>query len=183
MKYDYSKSVKIILVLTGKVIQANNILPINNKLYYLFDEFFLGDEPNHVRHLFVIIDEEIKTGDYYYSFVDGKICYANDKYFKLPSDRKIIGTTDNKYGVILPNIPNIPSHFIRQYVDFFNRNTIIRHGKVETDSDGRFKLSRYGELTISPDKIEFTKQEVEELLMYCTAWVSAHPKMTADEIK
>lgn len=141
---------------------------------------------NEFDHLYVISDEEIKEGDWFYykHFGEDIIDKTNentdlvnlnnpDKYFK-----KIIASTDKSL-----ELPQIPQQFIEQYIESYNKNNNIDKVMVEYENgyiDNR-PVSK-GILKVNPDntiniklkqKDIYSKEEVIKIL---------HDFATSDEL-
>jgi hypothetical protein len=84
-----------------------HLIPTENpsKIFYIAENFHLEKgqliEPKSYHNVYIISDEEIKEGDWYYYF--GHIVkYDSDENTLTPNCKKIILTTDQdliKYGV------------------------------------------------------------------------------------
>ena len=94
----------------------------HSPMRYVTDEDFDSDEWNKFgtfQHLYILSDEEIKEGDWYYNELDKAVRKNNT--INHSYHKKIIATTDvlalNKgYSTTGGIVPQIPKHIIEAYV-------------------------------------------------------------------
>lgn len=143
----------------------DKIIAIKTK-YLMEHEDYIG------HHLYIISDDEIKEGDWYYSIQGHTIRQSNkqdiDIFTRTPeiliAFKKIIATTDSSleinsnfdYNQLLPNknnfrfyLPQPSQQFIQKYIEEYNRGNIITDVLVEYENkfDGKEyvdELDAYG---------------------------------------
>jgi len=146
------------------------------------------------QHLYILSDDEIKEGDWFYQNHDKQIhqCLTKSDYFIVavkPSDypieicKKIIATTDSSLTNVYNKdtvkefeilTPSIPQSFIDKYVSEYNKGNVITEVLVEyiNNYDDVERLSDFEEPKLNPDntnniktvKDSWTKEEVIELM-------------------
>jgi len=96
------------------------------------------------QHLYILSDNEIKEGDWYYSYLLNSRYIAPKGFTKSKltnpkSEYKIIASTDpslNKWiklnpGELLQSLPSIPQSFIEEYVSEYNKENKIEEVMVK----------------------------------------------------
>ena len=134
------------------------------------------------QHLYILSDDEIKEGDWYYDEIIGISQKASDlrPELKLPR-KKIIATTDTSLTILSTNsgryVYQLPQSFIEKYVTEYNKGNIITDVLVEyvLEHDLRTsikseefkevpKINKDNTITIKKVKDSWTKEEILEFL-------------------
>lgn len=103
-------------------------------------------------HLYILSDEAIKKGDWYYNFHNQEVCQSN--FSQLPLEfgncKKIIATTDeslcyllephkDQYGDMRYNkfhqLPQPSQEFIKHFVEEYNKGNVIAEVEVEYENE------------------------------------------------
>ena len=131
------KTHKVVMLPTEK---ASRIHLANNKLIY-GKELFTDGLTGRNQHLYIISDDEIKEGDWYYSPETKQVYNQSNHETSLPC-KKIVATTDtslkvtdlisDKYAVY---VPQIPESFIQAYIKAYNEGKPITEVDLEMDCD------------------------------------------------
>jgi hypothetical protein len=129
------KTVKVVMLSTEKAIYAGNDI----FWYYTNQKVLYKD--GFQQHLYLISDDEIKEGDWYYSPETKQVYNQSNHETSLPC-RKIIATTDtslfydkpfrsNYGGSKATMLPQIPESFIQAYIKAYNEGKPITEVAVE----------------------------------------------------
>ena len=119
--------------------------------------------PTQLQNLYIISDDEIKGGDWFYNIHSKIVGRAAFDFGKDDLAKKIIATTDSSleinsnfdYNQLLPNknnfrfyLPQPSQQFIQKYIEEYNRGNIITDVLVEYEliSNEEYFLN-----TINPD--------------------------------
>lgn len=176
-------------------INENNLLFQPSKLEGTW--FFL----NKYQHLYILSDEEIKKGDWFYDTRDKII--SNSSLSQTLFSKKIIATTDTSLSIITKislkvnniihscdrydKLPQIPQQFIEKYIEEYNKGNAIKEVLVkyeeEPTDDGN--SIKYIELLINPNNTINIKQikdswNREEVKNLCFKAFLNH-KLTSDK--
>ena len=144
------------------------------------------------QHLYIILDEEIKVGDWIYRYEDKKV-FQSKAYFSKGNPikkgliTKIIATTDKSITINGYDSSDedavvncyLPQQFIQYYIGEYNKGNVITEVEVEhllslwsgnTLSDRKYgktilKVNPDDTTNIKPIKESWTKDEVVELLI------------------
>ena len=156
--------------LFGRTLEYHNILKFTNKDFYKY------------QHLYIISDDEIKEGDWYFDgtdFIHKKSKHNNTLVDGNKQAKKIIATTDTSL-----ELPRLSQQFIQKYIEEYNRGNIITDVLVEYENkfDGKEyvdELDAYGydkvksilkinpqdnNITIKIAKDSCSREEVDRLL-------------------
>lgn len=178
------KKCKVVMLSTDK---ASELGLYNNKLY---DSTFGTKTDNWInQYLYIISDDEIKAGDWYYA-IDTKVmgkARENDVngVFKgqyKHTYKKIVATTDSSLSVqinkpekisnrIFEQLPSIPQSFIDRFVSEYNKGNKIEEVMVEYEhvdtefvgyalSGDILKLNPDNTINIKSIKDSWTREEV-----------------------
>lgn len=146
------KTHKVVMLATEK---ASNLCLADTKLV-LIKEAKYNLSNIKVQHLYIISDDEIKEGDWWYNASTGliwKVTADNVKCYNQPSNmdrtglNKIVATTDKSLGYTdhrispVPNFcdyPQLPESFIQAYIKAYNE------GKPITEVDLEMLISTSG---------------------------------------
>ena len=125
------KTVKVVMLATEKALVIGDLIievdrPNILVKYTGTASFMKTPIP---QHLYLISDEEIKEGDWYYS-AETKQVYNQNTHHNTVSCHKIIATTDNSINVNYP-IAEIPESFIQAYIKAYNEGSPITEVAVE----------------------------------------------------
>ena len=147
------KKAKVILLPTGFIARRNeiglqayktNLRIINNT-----------EEENLIfnqQHLYIISDDKIKGGDWFYNIHSKIVGRAAFNFGKDELAKKIIATTDNSLGfsfkvnhgvsttTAFTPLPQPPQQFIQKYIEEYNKGNVITDVLVEElrSSDGYY---------------------------------------------
>jgi hypothetical protein len=90
------------------------------------------------NHLYIISDDEIKEGDWFYSEIDNKVFQRQYNIIILEGDKKIIATTDTSLMIGFSNkklnsnyLPQPSQQFIEKYIESYNKGEVITDVLVE----------------------------------------------------
>ncbi len=118
------------------------------------------------QHLYIISDDEIKEGDWYYNSRLKQIFQAirNSGYSKKTDDYKIIATTDTSLNYETPfygmdednNFPQPSQQFIEKYIESYNKGEVITDVLKVNPKDNT--------ITIKKLKDSWNRQEVFALI-------------------
>ena len=146
----YKKCGLIILPTKGKsnlFLYKDNILQYQPGSQYAFKDI-------KAQHLYIISDNDrIKEGDWYLDTLNNLVFPYNKMHGQLPTDKKIIATTDSSFNKLhhSDNIlvsgrhsvsnnvivfPSIPQSFIDKYVSEYNKGNVIKEVLVEYNGKG-----------------------------------------------
>lgn len=165
------------------------MLPTNNKknslwldttnVAYLLSNHFLiqGHASGIYQHLYIIIKEELKKGDWYMWKGNKQICKADEsldtlnRHMKKNDIAKIIATTDKLTDCLLtPMLPTVHNQFISAFTQSFNRNKAIAKVFVEYEPDltltkveYKLKIDRFNTINTKELKETWTRDELKEL--------------------
>ena len=140
-----------------------------------------NDEYKEYQHLYIISDDEIKEGDWFYNIHSKIVGRAAFNFGKDELAKKIIATTtDSSLG-----LPQPSQQFIQKFVEEYNKGNIITDVLVEYELisneeyfgntvnpdddvpyfDERLKINhKDNTITIKKAKDSYTKEEVENLI-------------------
>ena len=97
----------------------------------------LGCKP---QHLYILSDEEIKLGDWWYDTRDRYI--SNNPLAKNFLCKKIVATTDDlmlpikgKFDSFHPKVSGLPESFIQSYIKAYNEGNPITEVELEMEED------------------------------------------------
>lgn len=114
-----------------------------------------SDSPNYkAKHLYILSNDEIKEGDWFYSKLSNQIFkekqikgkHTNQNY------QKIIATTDSSLKLleedvsgsngdpIFKPLPQIPQLFIEQFIDKYNTDQLIKEIIVKVNLDNSINI-------------------------------------------
>lgn len=184
MSKDNSKKAKVVMLATEKASTLN--IHSETGILRIGANIESKNKTAINQHLYIVNDDEIKLGDYYYckparSVEYGIIKCDSERLVQLCKDFKhesfkVIATTDlelNKQG-----IPKPSESFVKKFVDKYNKSEIIADILVEWqdiyyetpagtcyDEYHGPKVSFQNEITIHPIKNSWTREEVESLLI------------------
>jgi len=175
------KPAQVVMLPTNEKAGAVDILIHSNKLSI--------ESPNfhhyNPQHLYILSDEEIKEGDWYYDPYNKQIIKSPYNHFPLEFGecKKIIATTDK--SIILPErfpsftyLPQPPQSFIEHFVAEYNKGNIITDVMVEyenidmdfdpTEQNGIkwqtiLKINSDNTINISIPKDSWSRDEVKQL--------------------
>lgn len=98
------------------------------------------------QHLYILSDEEIKEGDWFFNSIDNSIKQATN-WIYVSTCKKIIGATDSSLDItgnrllvtndpcnLMCRLPQIPQLFIEYFIIEYNKGNIITKVKVEYES-------------------------------------------------
>jgi len=138
------------------MLPANNrsIIAINDMSGLIYDKTQFVKIDQHIipQHLYIISDDEIKEGEYYYNnlYNDIRQCsskekYQTERYINNPLEKnrnkKIIATTNTSLKIDNPNydigklayitLPQPSQQFITKYIESYNKGEVITDVLVE----------------------------------------------------
>lgn len=159
-----------------KAVKENQLVlsPSSNYLFKSWAD--AKDTKDYIgQHLYILSDEKIKEGDWYYDPFDSKIRKALsniDSHSIFSNCKKIIATTDDtltfKDDFYIRYLPTIPDNFIDKFIAMYNTNP-IKDAMVEYDEIGeaaseyKLKVDENNQIAISTTKETWTKDEVIKL--------------------
>lgn len=131
---------------------------------------FTTNQEYKPRHLYILSDDKIEEGDYYYDMSGGGkmgIFQCTNEAVQANEDKipKVIASTDESLG-----LPKVSEGFIKKYVEKYNAGTPITHVMVEYEEevpgDGAIKpkVDSHNTITIKPVKDSYTLEEVKHAL-------------------
>jgi len=138
------KRAQCILLPTNKA--ENALVKSAGKLYFFkgyFTQDYLQSMNKASFHLYLLSDDEIKEGDWYYNSRLKQIFQAirNSGYSKKTDDYKIIATTDTSLieniemigtgSTYLFKLPQPSQQFIEKYIESYNAGQVINDVLVE----------------------------------------------------
>lgn len=157
-----------------KAVSNQIYLNLSNKLFKSSEQTYLGCQK---QHLYVVSDEEIKTGDWYLD-LQGRINYpilSGHEYWGLRTDyKKIIATTDSllqyaidksPYPMEVYGLPQPSQSFINKFISEYNKGNIIENVLVEYYEcpfyKGQLKISnKDNTITIKRVKDSWNREEL-----------------------
>ena len=138
------------------------------------------------QHLYIISDDEIKGGDWFYNIHSKIVGRAAFDFGKDDLAKKIIATTDTSLnetdrfnGKLWENLLPIPSQqFIEKYIEEYNKGQQITECLVEYEEIypehftynpnenviNRLKVDKNNTITIKKVKNSYTQEEVDRML-------------------
>ncbi len=134
-----------VVMLPTKKNSSNIAKSINQDILSLYNKN--DDKYNQWinQHLYIISDDEIKEGDWYYNSRLKQIFQAirNSGYSKKTDDYKIIATTDTSLNYETPfygmdednNFPQPSQQFIEKYIESYNAGQVITDVLVEYENN------------------------------------------------
>ena len=143
------------------------------------------------QHLYLVSDEEIKEGDWYYTslehdrpwickcksidkskeyWLDGHLKYVGGAQGKWGS-YKIIATTDKSLG-----LPLIPESFVKEWTEKQGKIEYVHLSYCEESKNFWFKNLLAPEVIILPTKDSFSRDEVKDI-------DKAHKRYIIDSLK
>ena len=141
------KKCKVVMLSTNEKAKYKDLIinPKNNQLF----QFEHQRCTEVAQHLYILSDDEIKEGDWFYDAELNVIEQLHSEELPMSCDKKIIASTDSSlmFKGVYPynpnvdyNIPSIPQSFIDKYVSEYNKGNIIEEVMVEwlTSSDGHY---------------------------------------------
>ena len=137
------KKAKVVMLPTNETkgdFSKERIYPCLLKYSWMFDENETGKliysdsnirTPTQLQHLYIISDDEIKEGDWYYCKRLNKIFQAikGITYNIEGNEHKIIATTDESL-----NLPQPSKQFIQKYIEEYNKGNVITDVLVEYEN-------------------------------------------------
>ena len=158
------------------------------------------EEFKSYQHLYIISDDEIKEGDWFYNIHSKIVGRAEFNFGKDELAKKIIATTNSslwrpshKYASDVILLPQPSQQFIEKYIEEYNKGNIITDVLVEYELisneeyfgntfnpdddvpyfDERLKINpKDNSLTIKKVKDSYSREEVVKLLVDCCGEVS-----------
>ena len=122
-------------------------------------------------------DEEIKKGEYYYSYITGKVGKAISNGGEPLTDKKIIASTNE-----LLNLPSPSNSFIEKYIEEYNKGQAIEDVMIKMNTIGcadsfltlypnGIKINpKYNTITIRRIKDSWNREDIKELLFEYTKY-------------
>ena len=110
---------------------------------------------NQGRHLYIISDDEIKEGDWFYNIHSKIVGRAAFNFGKDELAKKIIATTDSSLGfsfkvnhgvsttTAFTPLPQPSQQFIQKFVEEYNKGNIITNVLVEYQTDFKSETKLY----------------------------------------
>lgn len=98
----------------------------------LYDEEKTYAMPDKGRFMYIVNQDKLQIGDWYIWHNNNQVCKVEGELHILNNHimnkqiSKIIASTDKSLG-----LPSIPNHFIKQYVDLYNKQYVIEEVIVE----------------------------------------------------
>ena len=167
------------------------MLPTNEKakgfIYKHIDKSLTKSNNLVNQHLYILSDDEIKEGDWYLCTRNNLAFPASKFHKQLPTDRKIIATTDkflkiecqgcrfhrNSNDVIYTcscqQLPQPSQAFIEKYIEEYNKGNVIEEVMVEYEFPPfagiemlpqQLKISKDNTITIRRIKDSWSKEEI-----------------------
>ena len=127
-----------------------------DKIIAIKTKYLMAHEDYVGHHLYIISDDEIKEGDWFYNIHSKIVGRAAFNFGKDELAKKIIATTDSslwrpshKYASDVILLPQPSQQFIQKYIEEYNRGNIITDVLVEYENkfDGKEyvdELDAYG---------------------------------------
>lgn len=166
-------------------------------------------ENNEGYHLYILSDEEIEEGDWFYD-LDTKYIKIKQSWENSHLDfncKKIIATTDRSLNTFIESkdgnytehgqgyfkeLPQPPQSFIEHFVSEYNKGNVITEVMVEYksigayanpkyDSDFQLKINSDNTINISMPQYIWSREEVVELLYKHTEYMLSGKKDTLDK--
>ena len=128
----------------GKLIQYDLPVDIENDQYF------------QKQHLYILSDNEIKEGDWYYDEENNIIDQLHKNELPMSYDEKVITSTDSsllqlksyKSGAnINMSLPSIPQSFIDLFVSEYNKGNKIKEVMVEYEQYWPYNEKNKGQIT------------------------------------
>lgn len=136
------------------------------------------------QHLYIISDDEIKDGDWYYDYGCHLVNISSIRQYKgqmlSDKDKKILATTDTSLKIegklykTITNLPQPSQQFIEKYIEEYNKGNIIKDVLVEYEYNSFYNNKYFDEelkinpkdntITIKKLKDSWNRDEVVELL-------------------
>ena len=142
------KQCKVVMLPTN---EKTNIINTNQGLLYNSNDY-IGIN----QHLYIISDDEIKEGDWFYNIHSKIVGRAEFNFGKDELAKKIIATTNSslwrpshKYASDVILLPQPSQQFINKYIEEYNKGNVITDVLVEYENkfDGKEyvdELDAYG---------------------------------------
>ena len=183
------KRAKVVMLSTN---EKTNIINTNKGLLYNSNDY-IGIN----QHLYIISDDEIKKGDWYYDNVVLQIRqWKSFMIYNKLQHKKIIATTDTSLKIDNPNydigklayitLPQPSQSFIQKYIEEYNKGNIITDVLVEYETYQytinyhkdiwknfeKIKINpKYNTITIKKLKTNWNREEIvefgEKMREYC----------------
>lgn len=184
---------KIIIIMLPTNEKTHLLLTGRNDLYYSLNlsVFSLKEDIDKFQHLYILSNEEIKTGDWIYRYEDKKVFqsksyFSEDNPLKKGLITKIIATTDTSLG-----LPQPSQQFIKYYIEEYNKGNVINKVEVEVkrriefngchsyESSVNFdlKINSNNTINIKPIKDSWTREEVLQLISNFSKEFSLYNKL------
>lgn len=110
------------------------------------------------QHLYVLSDEKIEVGDFYYSEGINSVYQAVVFPLSCKDAKKIIVSTDENLG-----LPNIFTTFLKYFADEYNNGNVINKVTIESEFERLIVCQGYVNVRpIKKQKETWTKEEVIE---------------------
>lgn len=176
----------VVMLATDKAENCLLSSVIKGKLFYeklYMTQEYLKSIDKQSYHLYILNDDEIKEGDWYYSKALDSVLQANILSLAAKDSKKIIATTDKSLITNLDttekeediyNLAFVPQSFIDYFVEQYNKGNVIDKVLVEYlyNPKGEYKQIYNTELVINPDntiniltqKNSWSRDEVIELI-------------------
>jgi hypothetical protein len=184
------KNSNVVMLPTNEKARVNSIVtrPSDNRMAIVNVLTVNDPQPSIHQHLYILSDEIITVGDWYYDSILNEIDQCILHIGKHASCKKIIATTDclsntkklkyvqfdiNVEETRLTFVPQPSKAFIEKYVDSYNKNIVIENVQVEyemkniMDDTGFFNYTerlkvnpKDNTITIKKTKDTFTRKEV-----------------------
>ena len=173
---------KAVMLPTNKKANDSSCMALDTQLNKLLSAkeylvtHFNSNDRFKTQHLYILSDEEIKVGDWYFDecldkprkcITDNKEYWAVRKNYK-----KIIATTDKSL-----ELPEPPPEFIDKFIREYNKGNVIQNVMVEYDAYNRSTTWEYDEseiielkvdknnyITITREKESWSREEVIEFV-------------------
>ena len=126
-----------------------------DKIIAIKTKYLMAHEDYVGHHLYIISDDEIKEGDWFYNIHSKIVGRAAFNFGKDELAKKIIATTDSslwrpshKYASDVILLPQPSQQFIEKYIEEYNKGNIITDVLVEYEL---ISNEEYFGNTINPD--------------------------------
>lgn len=138
------KTHKVVMLPTEKA--SDGVMWLNNNTIKPSLEIYFNKLSNWAgQHLYILSDEEIKEGDWFYNPATKEVLFASKDMLSWNSDttqehkgwKKIVVTTDSLHVFRYDYLPQIPESFIQAYIKAYNE------GKPITEVDLEIELHKW----------------------------------------